>query len=115
MDKISNQVINFIEKIMKTWKVELKTEGRSLADAKVHRGIFQVDALSPLLVIIDMMSLNHILRKCTAGYNLSKSQEKINHLMYIDDIKLFAKIKKNLNLWYTHLEYTIKTYEWNLA
>ena len=32
-----------------------------------------------------MMPLNHILRKCTAGYNLSKSQENIKHLMYMDD------------------------------
>ena len=43
-----------------------------------------------------MMPLNHILRKCTAGYKLSKSQEKINHLMYMDDIKLFAKNEKEL-------------------
>ena len=41
-----------------------------------------------------MMPLNLILRKYTAGYKLSKSQEKINHLMYMDDIKLFAKKKK---------------------
>ena len=34
-----------------------------------------------------MMPLNHILRKYTAEY---KSQEKINHLMYIDNIKIFA-------------------------
>ena len=27
----------------------------------------------------------------TAGFKLSKSKEKINHLMYMDDIKLFAK------------------------
>ena len=40
-----------------------------------------------------MMPLNHILRKCTGGYKLTKSQEKINHLMYIDK-KLFAKSKK---------------------
>ena len=38
-----------------------------------------------------MMPLNHILRKCTAGYKLSRSQEEINHLMYVDDIKLFVK------------------------
>ena len=38
-----------------------------------------------------MMPLNHILRKCTAGYKLSRSQEKTNHLMYMDDIKLVAK------------------------
>ena len=43
-----------------------------------------------------MMLINHILRKGTAGYKLSRSQEKINHLMYIDDIKLFAKNEKEL-------------------
>ena len=41
-----------------------------------------------------MMPLKHIFRKCTADYKLSKSQEKINHLMYMDDIKLFAKNEK---------------------
>ena len=43
-----------------------------------------------------MIPLNHILRKCTAGYRLSKLQEKINYLMYMDDIKLFAKNEKEL-------------------
>ena len=43
-----------------------------------------------------MMPLNHILRKCAAGYKLGRSQEKINHLIYRDDIKLFAKNEKEL-------------------
>ena len=43
-----------------------------------------------------MMPLNHILRKCAAGLKLSRSQEKINHLMYMDDFKLFAKNHKEL-------------------
>ena len=30
-----------------------------------------------------MMPPNHILSKCTGGDNLTKSQEKINHLMNI--------------------------------
>ena len=42
------------------------------------------------------MPLNHILWKCTAGYKLIKSQENIYFLMYMDDIKLFAKNKKEL-------------------
>ena len=96
MYKMSHEVINFIEKTIKTWRVELTAGGRSLAEAKIQRGIFQGDALSPLLFIIAMMPLNHILRKCTAGYKLRRSQEKINHLMYIDDIKLFAKNEKEL-------------------
>ena len=43
-----------------------------------------------------MKPRKHILRKCTAGYKLSRSQEKINHLTYMDDIKLFAKNEKEL-------------------
>ena len=95
MYKISNETIYFIEKTMKNWRVELTAGGKSLAETKMQRGIFQWDALSPLLFIIAMMPLNHILRKCTVEYKLSRSQEKVNHLMYMDDIKLFEKMKKN--------------------
>ena len=95
MYKISDEVINFIDKTMKTWRVELTAGGR-LAEAKIQRGIFQGDALSPLLFIIAMMPLNHMLKKCTTGCKLNRSQEKVNHLMYMDDIKLFAKNEKEL-------------------
>ena len=101
MYKISHDVINFIDKTMKTWRVELTAGERSLAEAKFQIGIFQGDALSHLLFIIAMMPLNHILRKCIAGYKLSRSQEKINHLMYMDDIKLFAKNEKKTGNSYT--------------
>ena len=96
MNKISDEVINFIEKIMKTWRVELTAGGRSLAEAKIQRGIFLGDALSPLLFIIAKMPLNHRLRKRSAGFKLSRSQERINHLMYMDGISIFAKNEKEL-------------------
>ena len=96
MYKISHKVINFIEKTMKTCKVELTTGGRSLAEAKVQRGILKGNALLTLLFIIVIMLLNHILRKCTARYKLSKLPEKLNHLMYMDDIKMFAQNEKEL-------------------
>ena len=81
---------------MKTWRVELTAGGRSLAEAKIQICIFQGDSVSPLRFIIAMMPLVPILRKCIVGYKLSRSQEKINHLMYMDDIKLFAKNEKEL-------------------
>ena len=79
---------------MKTWREELTAGGRSLAEAKIQRGIFQGDALSPLIFIIAMMPLNPILRKRTAGYKFCISQEKINHLIYMDDVKLLPKNEK---------------------
>ena len=96
MYKIHDEVIKFIEKIMETWKVELTAGGKSLAEVKIQRSIFLRDALSPLLFVIAMMTLNHILRECTARYKLSKSRQKVNHLKYIDDIKMFAKNEKEL-------------------
>ena len=76
MYKTSHEVINFIEKTMKNWRVELTVGGKSLAETKIQRGIFQGDGLSPLLSIIAMMPLNHILRKCTADTNLVDSQKR---------------------------------------
>ena len=73
--------INFIEQTMKIWRVELTAGGISIAETKIQRGIFQGDAILSLLFIIAMMPLNHILRKCAAGYKLSRSLGKINHLM----------------------------------
>ena len=104
MYKISHEVINFTEKTIQNWRVELTAGGRSIAETKIQRGIFQGDALSPLLFIMDIMPLNHRLRKCTAGYKLSRSQEKINHLMYMGDMKLLAKKKKKKKNW--KLSYT---------
>ena len=43
-----------------------------------------------------MMPLNYTLRKWTAGSKISRSYEKINELMYVYDVKLFAKNEKEL-------------------
>ena len=37
-----------------------------------------------------MRALNHILSKGTAGYKLSRLQEKIIHLKFMDDKKIFG-------------------------
>ena len=47
MYKISPEVINLIEKTQQTWRVELIAGGRSLAETKIKKGIFQGDAQPP--------------------------------------------------------------------
>ena len=96
MYKTSNQVINFIENTMKNRRGELTTGRKSLAEVKIKREIFHRDTLTPLLFLRVIMSLNHTARKCTDRCKLRKSQEKINNLIYMDDIKLFAQNEKEL-------------------
>ena len=94
MYKISDKVIKFITEVMKNWKVELTAGGKTVAGVKMPRAIFQGDVLSLLLFIIAMMPLYYILRNYTGGYKFTKSQEKISHIVYMDNIKLFGKNEK---------------------
>ena len=57
MYKISHETINFIERTMKNGRVESTPGGKSLAETKIQRGIFQGYALSRLLFIIARMPL----------------------------------------------------------
>ena len=91
--KVAYKVIKFIEETKKTREWSIQHEEKRFAELKIQRDIFQGDALLSLLLVIVIMPLNHILRKCTGGYKLTKSHEKINYLMYI---KLFAKSEKEL-------------------
>ena len=63
---------------MKNWNVDLAVGGKTLAEVKILGGIFQEDALSPLLFVIAMMPLNYILKKGSWGYKFIKSTETIN-------------------------------------
>ena len=76
--------------------MELIVEGQTLVEMKIQRGIFQGDAFSLLLFLIAVMQLNQILRKFTGNYKFTKPPESSNHIMYMDDIKLFAKSEKEL-------------------
>ena len=53
-------------------------------------GIFQGGNLSPLLLVLVMIPLALVLRQ-PKTYELKKGGKKINHLLFMDDLKLFAK------------------------
>jgi len=74
-----------------------------IPDVKIRRGIFQGDSLSPLLFCIAIDPLSKIIKNENIGYSLSKSrkkadkaQELISHLLFMDDLKLYAADEKGL-------------------
>ena len=59
--------------------------------------MFWGDSLSSLLFVLGLIPLTLILHKSESTYQFSSMKEKINHLLFMDDLKLYAKNKKGLD------------------
>ena len=55
----------------------------------IKRGVFQGDSLSPLLFVMSLNSISIELLKTNWGYHLD-NHCTINHLFYVDDLKLYG-------------------------
>ena len=73
------------------------SENSELGEVEIKGGIFQGDFLSPLVFVLALILLNLILRKEKAAYEFSESKEKINHLLFMDDLKLYSRSEKGLD------------------
>ena len=60
-------------------------------------GIFQGNNLSPLLFVLSMVPLSLIRRKVNANYEWGKKECKLNHLLFMDDLKLFSKSEEQMD------------------
>jgi hypothetical protein len=94
--KVCPQIIQFIKLSMHQWKTTLTVNNKTITDVAIKCGIYQGDALSPLLFCICLNPLSDIINKSKYGYKF-KSGTKINHLMYMDDIKLYAKTEREID------------------
>ena len=93
---IAENVKQFISVSMRSWETELTSGGQKLGRVKIRRGIYQGDSLSPLLFVICMIPLTIILRQCKAAYEF-KQKERINHLLFMDDLKLYGKDENQID------------------
>lgn len=93
----AENMVQYIEKSMSQWQVELSAHGNILGTINVRRGIFQGDSLSPLLFVVTLIPLSLVLREVKAGYDLTGKKELVNHLLYMDDLKLYGKNEKQID------------------
>ena len=80
---------------MKKWKVILCSGNSESGEVEIKPGILQGDFLSPLVFVLAFIPLSLILRKAKAAYKFSESKEKINHLLFMDDLKLYSQSEKD--------------------
>ena len=88
---MTSNVTKLLENSTKGWRTELSSGGVRLGDVNIRRGIFQGDSLSPLLFVLSLITLTLVLRKVKAGYDLGDGNGVINHLLFMDDLKVYGK------------------------
>ena len=88
---IADNVRSSLEKSTKKLKLLLTSNGLDLWEVNVNRGIFQGDSLSPLIFVICMIPLSLPLRKVKDSYEWGRKEFKLNHLLFVDDLKLLGK------------------------
>ena len=100
-ENIKTLLVNSMEK----WKVMLCSGNSELGKVEIKLGIFQ-DSSSPIVFLLTLIPLSLILRTAKAGYEFSESKEKINHLLFMDDLKLYSRSEKGLD----SLEQTVRVF-----
>ena len=96
MHRVDIHICEIVQESMKHWCTTLTTNGENLADIQIKCGIFQGDALSPLLFCVALNPLSNIMHNTGYGYTL-KSGFKVSHLLYMDDLKLYSKKEREVN------------------
>ena len=94
---VSQNIENFISDTMTRWNTNLHLRHEKgeivVRGVKIKRGIFQGDSLSPLLFCLSIDPLSRLLNLKGDGYNMNprgQVTEKVGHLLYMDDLKLYA-------------------------
>ena len=92
---VTDNIFYLLSNSIESWQTIIMSENEELARVNIQRGIFQRDILSFLLFVIGLIPLSHILRKVNAGHQLGNGQQKkINHLLFMDYLKLYGNSKK---------------------
>ena len=67
-----------------------------MEEIQIQCGIFQGDSLPPLLFCICLIPHTEQLNQLNTGYEECTTKMKILHLLYMDNLKLIAKLEEEL-------------------
>ena len=102
---VPNWIVEFVSSASYKWctTIMIKVKGKTMKSEKIkiRRGIFQGDALSPLLFCVCIIPVTLMLRKMKLGYMFGPArkrtlQKMITNLLFMDDMKIYAVQISNL-------------------
>ena len=88
-----NNIQDFLNNSIKSWNLELNASGEKI------RKVFQGNSLSlsPLLFVLCMVPLTWLFRRAKDGSEWGSKGFKLNHLLFMDDVKSFAKSNNQID------------------
>ena len=101
---VAQNVRGLMENSMPMWKTDLNVNGEVLGTVDIYKGIFQGDSFSPLLFVMIMIPLSMILRDMPQGFKYGSRGELINHLLFMDDLKLYASNEEDMEVLVSEVE-----------
>ena len=111
---IADNIVNLFGNSKETRRTELIACNESLREVNIRRGVFQGDSFSPLLFVVVLIPLSIILNETDLRYVASRNQ-KVNHLLFMDDLKLHAKSERELDSLIQTLGFFLMMLVWYLA
>lgn len=109
--RVADKVISIMESSMAQWKTHFSAGIKRLGSMSIRRRILQGDSFSPLLFVIAQIPLSMILRETGSGYAILREGIKLNHLLFMYDLILFAKNESQIDT----LVKTIKIMEFGIT
>ena len=80
--------MQMVENSMQNWKTMLTSAGKELAEVHIR---------GSLLFVICLIPMSLVLRKVKAGYSFGNDKPKVNHLLFMDDMKLFGRLSVEID------------------
>lgn len=100
---IHQSIIDLLKKLMSSWSTEVVlSDGQKSLRSKpipILRGIFQGDTWSPMWFCLAINPLSKLLNQSGLGFQMMEKRKPvytISHLMYMDDLKLYASNEEEL-------------------
>ena len=86
----ARNIIELLKRSIQSWRTVVFSGKNKLGKVNARRGIFEGDSLSPLLFVVALIPAIIVLSILKQGYSFRKGKERFNHLLFIDDLKLYG-------------------------
>ena len=89
----ARSIIELLRRGMQSWRTVLFSGENKLGKVNIKRDIFQEDSLSPLLLVVALISVTIILRTMKQGCSFGKGKERFNNLNDSNDNEIDSLVK----------------------